>query len=124
MGEVYETSDLRDRLARHHGANVDVAFRGWNDVWLHPGFAAWNIEEVLAAIRIPILILQGEDDEYGTWKQVEAIQRQAGGPVQAIALADCGHSPHREQPERTLLAMTEFVLRLVGTRKSAANSLA
>jgi pimeloyl-ACP methyl ester carboxylesterase len=113
MAEIYRTTDLRDRLARHHGANVDVAFRGWNDVWLHPDFRPWNIEEVLPAIQAPILILQGEDDEYGTWRQVEAIERQAGGPVEAIALADCGHSPHREQPERTLQAMAEFVGRLV-----------
>jgi pimeloyl-ACP methyl ester carboxylesterase len=114
IGEVYRTtSDLRDRLSRHHGANVDVAFRGWNDVWLHPDFRAWNIEEYLAGVKVPILILQGEEDEYGTWKQVEAIERQAGGPVEAIALADCGHSPHREQPERTLQAMAEFVERLV-----------
>ena len=112
IGDLYRTTDLRDRLARHHGANVDVAFRGWNDVWLHPDFRDWNIEEYLTAIRVPILILQGEDDEYGTWKQVEAIQRQAGGPVEAIALADCGHSPHREQPERTLGAMAELVARL------------
>jgi pimeloyl-ACP methyl ester carboxylesterase len=110
IGEVYRTTSvLRDLLARHHGANVDVAFRGWNDVWLHPDFRAWNIEEYLPAIQAPILILQGQDDEYGTWKQVEAIERQAGGPVEAVALANCGHSPHREQPERTLQAMAEVV---------------
>ncbi|MFY9825811.1 MAG: alpha/beta hydrolase [Thermoanaerobaculia bacterium] len=113
MAEAYRATDLRERLARHHGANVDVAFRGWNDVWLHPDFRAWNLEEYLPAIQIPILILQGIDDEYGTWKQVEAIERQAGGPVEAIGLAGCGHSPHREQPEQTLQAMAEFVERLV-----------
>jgi pimeloyl-ACP methyl ester carboxylesterase len=119
IGDLYRTTDLRDRLSRHHGANVDVAFRGWNEVWLHPDFAAWNIEEYLAAIQAPILILQGEDDEYGTWKQVEAIERQAGGPVEAIALPDCGHSPHREQPERALGAMVEFVGRVVPVRQRA-----
>jgi len=113
IGEVYKSSDLRDRLARHHGKNVDVAFSGWNDVWLNPDFRSWNIEEYLPKITVPILILQGEDDEYGTWKQVEAIERQAGGSVKAIALANCGHSPHREQPERTLQAMAEFVRRLL-----------
>ncbi len=112
MTEVYRATDLRERLARHHGANVDVAFRGWNDVWLAPEFAAWNIEDYLPAIRVPALILQGEDDEYGTWRQVEAIERQSGGPVESIAIPHCGHSPHREQPEITLQAMKEFVLRL------------
>ena len=113
IGEDYRTSNLRDRLARHHGANVDIAFQGWHGAWLHPDFRAWNIEEYLAAIKVPILILQGEGDEYGTWKQVEAIERQAGGPVEAIGLADCEHSPHREQPEQALQAMAEFVRRLV-----------
>lgn len=107
--EVYRGTDLRQRLARHHGANVDVAFRGWNDVWLDPEFRAWNIEEYLPSIQAPILILQGEDDEYGTWLQVEAIQRQSGGPVEAIALAGCGHSPHREHPEKTLEGMASFI---------------
>jgi pimeloyl-ACP methyl ester carboxylesterase len=110
--EVYRDGDLRERLARHHGDNVDVAFHGWNGVWLDPEFAAWNIEEYLAAIRVPILILQGEDDEYGTWAQVEAIERQSGGPVEAIAIPHCGHSPHRERPEITLRAMADFVARL------------
>ena len=113
MKEVYRATDLRERLARHHGANVDVAFQGWNDVWLDPEFRAWNIEEYLPAIEAPILILQGEDDEYGTWRQVEAIERQSGGPVEAIALPGCGHSPHREHPERVLAAMAGFIDRLV-----------
>lgn len=113
IGEQYRASDLRDRLARHHGANVDIAFRGWHEVWLHPEFRAWNIEEYLPRITVPILILQGEDDEYGTWKQVEAIERQAGGPVEAVGLANCRHSPHREQPEAALQAMAEFTGRLV-----------
>ena len=111
--EAYETSNLREKLARHHGDNVDIAFRGWNDVWLHPDFRAWNIEEYLPAVRVPVLILQGVDDEYGTWRQVEAIERQSGGPVETMALPDCGHSPHREQPERTLEAMAGFVRRLL-----------
>ncbi len=116
--EAYLTTDLRARLERHHGANVDVAFRGWNDVWLHPGFRAWNLEEFLPRIAVPILILQGENDEYGTWRQVEAIERQAGGPVAAVALADCGHSPHREQPERALEAMARFVRQVRESQRS------
>lgn len=113
IGEAYRTTDLRERLARHHGANVDVAFRGWNDVWLTPEFRAWNLEEFLPAIRVPSLILQGEADEYGTWRQVEAIARQSGGPVEALALPGCGHSPHRERPDLVLPAMARFVRALL-----------
>ncbi|MBV9107792.1 MAG: alpha/beta hydrolase [Gemmatimonadetes bacterium] len=104
--EVYETTELRERLARHHGENVDVAFRGWNDVWLDPEFAAWNIEEYL-------LVIQGEDDEYGTWAQVESIQRRSGGPVEVLPVARCGHSPHREHPEIVLGAAAAFIRRVL-----------
>jgi pimeloyl-ACP methyl ester carboxylesterase len=113
IAEVYRTTDLRDRLARHHGANTDIAFWGWNDVWLHPDFQAWNIEDVLPKIETPILILQGEEDEYGTWKQVEAIQRGAGGRVEAVAIPGCGHAPHKERAEVALEEMAGFVEKLV-----------
>jgi pimeloyl-ACP methyl ester carboxylesterase len=112
IADVYRTTDLRERLARHHGTNVDIAFWGWNGVWLNPEFRAWNIEEFLPAIEVPMLILQGEEDEYGTWRQVEAIQRQAGGQVEAVAVPDCGHAPHREQPELALREMANFVQRI------------
>jgi len=113
MAEAYRETDLRQRLARHHGENTDNAFRGWNDVWLNPEFRDWNIEDLLPEVKVPILILQGEDDEYGTWRQVEAIRRQSGGPVEALAIPSCGHVPHREHPERTLRAMASFILKLL-----------
>jgi pimeloyl-ACP methyl ester carboxylesterase len=108
MKQQYETTDLRDRLGRYH-KNVDMAFRGWNDVWLHPDFRRWNIEEFLPSIDVPMLLMQGAGDEYGTWKQVDAIVQKVGGPVQTQLVPDCGHSPHRDQPEITLAAMTDFI---------------
>jgi pimeloyl-ACP methyl ester carboxylesterase len=116
---VYRDTDLRERLARHHGGNVDTAFRGWNDVWLHPEFRAWNIEAYLPAIHAPILVVQGEDDEYGTWAQADAIQRQAGGRVEALGIAQCGHSPHREHADAVLAAAAAFVRLCVGTASAA-----
>ena len=71
--KAHEEQDLRSKLEKYHGPNVDCAFRGWNDVWLHPDFVNWNIEEVLPNIRVPLLVIQGEDDEYGTRAQVESI---------------------------------------------------
>jgi pimeloyl-ACP methyl ester carboxylesterase len=109
--EAYDNADLREKLARHHGANVDVAFRGWNDAWLDPAFRAWNLEEHLPRIEVPVLVLQGEDDPYGTRAQVEAIARQVSGPVETLMLPACGHAPHRDQPEATLAAMSAFVRR-------------
>lgn len=111
MADIYRDTDLRERLARHHGVNVDTAFWGWNDVWLDPEFRAWNIEAYLPGIHVPLLVVQGEDDEYGTWAQVEAIQRQAGAPVEVLGLPGCGHSPHREQPDAVLAVSAAFVRR-------------
>jgi len=106
---AYETGDLRSRLARHHGANVDGAFRGWNDAWLDPAFRRWNIEEYLPRVRVPLLVIQGEDDAYGTLAQVDAIERGVSGPVTRLVLPRSGHAPHRDRPEEVLSAVTAFV---------------
>lgn len=105
---AYESGKLRDGLARYH-RNVDTAFWGWNRAWLDPEFLHWNLEEYLAPIQIPLLLVQGRDDRYGTEAQIEAIERQVSGAVQTLWLPDCGHSPHRDQPEATLHAITDFV---------------
>ena len=104
----YETTDLREKLARRH-ADPDAAFRGWNDIWLAPAFRSWNIEACLPGVRCPLLMIQGRDDEYGSAAQLDAIERQVGGKVARIELADCRHSPHRDQPEATLAAIADFV---------------
>lgn len=111
--QAYETGDLREKLAKYHGANVDGAFRGWNDAWLDPGFRSWNIEEYLPKITVPVLVIQGEDDPYGTRAQVDAIARQVGGPVEVRMLARCGHAPHRDQPDATRDAIAQFLARLL-----------
>jgi len=108
---AYETTDLRARLARHHGANVDCAFWGWNRAWLDPAFHHWNIEAYLPKLRVPVLSIQGAKDEYGTLAQLEAILRQAGAGADILVIPRCGHSPHKDQPEATLAALAEFVTR-------------
>jgi pimeloyl-ACP methyl ester carboxylesterase len=107
---LYESSDLPQKLSRYHD-HADEMFRGWNDIWLDPQFREWNIEEYLAAISCPTLVIQGEDDEYGTRTHVEAIQRRIPG-TQPLILPRCGHSPHRDQPKITLEAVAKFVAAL------------
>jgi pimeloyl-ACP methyl ester carboxylesterase len=109
---AWDETDLRTRLARYHD-DPDGAFRGWNDIWLHPEFRGWNIEGCLAAVRCPVLAIQGEDDEYGTMDQVERIARVVPD-TEIVRLADCRHSPHRDQPEAVLDAVARFVGRLPG----------
>lgn len=105
---AYEQGGLRERLARHHGANVDCAFSGWNRAWLDPGFKAWDIRSYLAGIRVPTLVIQGEDDEYGTHLQYDAIRGAVPGCRVAV-LPDCGHSPQKDQPQATLAAILGLV---------------
>lgn len=117
--EAYEHGDLRERLRKYHGDNVDCAFWGWNRAWLDPGFRAWNIEAYLPQIRVPILVVQGDEDRYGTLAQVEAIERGCGGPVQRAIFPRCGHSPHREKPDETLTVMVTFVREVLGHRSAS-----
>lgn len=104
----FETTDLPEKLARHH-RDAARTFWGWNDIWLHPDFRRWNIEEFLPRITCPILTIQGLDDQYGTMAQVQAIVRQSGGPVEILPLAECRHSPQRDQPDATVAAIAKFV---------------
>lgn len=111
--EPYERGDLRQKLARYHGENVDCAFWGWNRAWLDPKFLTdWNLTEFLPHIRVPVLAIQGKDDEYGTAAQIEAIAAEIPN-VQTLMLPNCGHTPQREQREATLEAITQFIRRLL-----------
>lgn len=105
----YEEGPLRERLARHHGENVDNAFYGWNEAWLSPAFQEWDLRDYLPKIVVPLLAIQGEADPYGTMAQAETAVALSGGPARALPLPGCGHSPYREQPEQTLAAIAEFV---------------
>jgi pimeloyl-ACP methyl ester carboxylesterase len=107
---AFETTDLPAKLGRYH-RDVDRTFSGWNDIWLHPDFRAWNIEDCLPGIRCPILAIQGEDDEYGTMAQIEAIAagaRHSAG-VELLKLADCRHSAHKDQTAAVIEAIERFV---------------
>ena len=102
--DAYLGGDLRAKLARHHGGNVDGAFWGWNRTWLDPGFRRWNLEAFLPGIDVPVLIVQGDADPYGTLAQVDAIARGVRGPTTRLILPGCGHAPHRERPAETTAA--------------------
>ncbi len=105
---AYETGDLRTRLKRYH-QDVDRTFYGWNDIWLDPRFRAWNIRDRLRRIDVPMLLLQGAGDQYGTRAQIDAIHADAKGAVDSLYLAHCGHSPHRERPGIVASCVAAFV---------------
>jgi pimeloyl-ACP methyl ester carboxylesterase len=110
--QAYEQGNLRERLARYH-AHVDVAFRGWNGAWLDPGFRKWRLDEELAHVRVPMLIVQGEDDEYGTAAQIEFAREATYCPVEALLLPGCRHAPQFDQPDATVAAVSDFSHRIL-----------
>jgi pimeloyl-ACP methyl ester carboxylesterase len=110
--EAFTTGTFREKLMRWH-ADVDCAFRSWSEPWLSPEFLKWDITEELAYIRVPILIVQGDQDQYGTLKQLAVAQEECFCPVETAVLPGIRHVPHREAPELTLTAMADFINRLL-----------
>jgi pimeloyl-ACP methyl ester carboxylesterase len=110
--EEFAAGPLRDKLKRWH-VDVDAAFRTWSEPWLSQEFEAWDITEALSYIRVPILIVQGSDDQYGTLKQVEAAREECYCPVETAILEGVGHSPHRDAPEQTLEVVAGFINRIL-----------
>src|SRR5262249_9078571 len=96
--------------ARWH-SDVDNAFRGWNDVWLDPEFRKWDITEPLAYIRVPILIVQGEDDQYGTQRQIEVARQEGYCPVEVALYPGVRHATPCEAPALRLASVSEFATR-------------
>jgi len=108
----FASGALREKLKLWHD-DVDAAFRSWNDPWLDPAFQNWDITEALGYIRVPILIVQGADDQYGTLRQIEAAKQECFCPVETVVLPGVRHIPHREALELTLKAVTGFINRLL-----------
>jgi pimeloyl-ACP methyl ester carboxylesterase len=104
---AYREGDLREKLAKYH-ADVDSAFRGWNDIWLNHAFESWTIESLLPGIACPVLAIQGTDDPYGTMRQIDRIAEQVRG-TRLLKLPVCGHSPHRDQPDVVVAATRDFL---------------
>jgi pimeloyl-ACP methyl ester carboxylesterase len=111
MREAYDTTDLRAKLGKWH-RDPDTAFHSWSGPWLDPEFRKWDLTEELAYIRVPILIIQGADDQYGTLRQIEVAKEECYCPVEALVLKGVRHVPHREAPEATMAAIVDFSRRL------------
>ncbi|WP_291864528.1 alpha/beta hydrolase [Bradyrhizobium sp.] len=110
--QAYENTELKSKLSRWH-KDVDNAFYGWNEAWLDPRFRSWDISEYLAYIRVPVAILQGSDDQYGTLRQVEIAQEECYCPLDVTEIPRAGHSPHREAPQTTLDTISDFARRIL-----------
>lgn len=104
---TFATTDLAAKMGKYHRDPV-ATFRGWNEAWLNPAFASWDVSDVIDYIRIPALVIQGEGDQYGTMAQVRAIADRSYAPVDVLALADCRHSPQFDQSQAVLAGVAAF----------------
>lgn len=107
--ELYKTTDLKTRLIKYHGDKTEAMFMAWSKTWLREDFKDWNIESYLKNIVCPVLVIQGEEDEYGTLKQVQSIVDNTVGLSQKLIIPKIGHSPHKESPELILEATCQFI---------------
>lgn len=110
-GTAFDTTDLRVRMARYH-RDPEATFRGWCDAWLDPGFVEWNVAGVLDRLTVPVLAIQGRQDQYGTLAQLREIEARSPAPVETEVLEDCRHAPHLDQPERTVAAIAAFCAKI------------
>lgn len=114
--EAFATTDLRQRLQKYHGDNVDSAFHLWSDAWVAPGFEPMDASGRLPGVLVPVQAIQGEDDEYGSELQLGIIAGKVGGYCETRLLPGCGHSPHLQQPNQVVTEIARFVapLALIG----------
>jgi pimeloyl-ACP methyl ester carboxylesterase len=108
---AYTDGDLRGRLGRYH-KDVDGAFWGWNRAWLDPAFRAWRIDDSVAFIRVPILLIQGDGDEYGTDAQLRLIETEAYCPVETLLVPGARHAPQNSHAAVVIAAIAGFVERI------------
>lgn len=104
--------DMAARMGKYH-RNPEATFAGWSGAWLDPAFAAWDVTEVVDYLRVPVLVIQGQQDQYGTLEQVRAIAGRSYAPVEELVLDDCRHSPQFDQPQAVLDAVRAFAQRLM-----------
>jgi pimeloyl-ACP methyl ester carboxylesterase len=111
--EYYDSGKLSDKLKQFHNENTENMFRSWTDVWLSEEMRNWNIEELLTHINCPVLVIQGENDNYGSLKQVNSIEENVSGAVESLVIPDCGHIPHHQSRDIVVKYVTDFIKQYV-----------
>ena len=109
----YQTTNLREKLEKYHGDKADAVFKAWTETWLSESFKNWDVTHFLPQINCPSLIIQGDEDEFGTAKQVDAIVQQSKGKSTKLMIPHVGHNPHKEANQLTLSHVQEFIASLI-----------
>ena len=113
--KAFEQGGLKAGLAKHH-REPEMIFRCWNNIWLSPEFLTWNIVPCLSNIQCPTLLIQGEEDAYGTLSQLDTIEKNISGSCEKKIIHGIGHSPHRENPELVLRSIQQFISKNINTQ--------
>ena len=106
--KMWHSNDLKNKLSKYH-KDVSGAFNGWCNAWLSKEFRKWNIESYLKNINLPIMLIQGLNDEYGTLKQLDSIDKNVINKTYRIEIEDCGHSPHTQYPKEIINKIKYFL---------------
>lgn len=114
--QAYQTTNLKERLQKYHGDKANAVFWAWANTWLSDEFKAWNIEDCLPRITCPVLVIQGEQDEYGSLEQVQGIIRQVSGQACQLLVPETGHTPHKDAKDVVLAHSISFINQLLATR--------
>lgn len=115
--DLYQTTNLNEKLQKYHGDKTPALFNAWTQTWLSPAFRSWNIEQFLTAITCPVLVIQGDHDEYGSEKQVDGIIQQVKGRALKLMVPGVGHTPHKEALDEVLNHAAAFIASLVSGSK-------
>lgn len=106
---AYQITNLPERLQKYHGNRTETIFKAWTETWLRNDFRNWNIEHLLSEIQVPVLFIQGENDEYGTLSQVEKTINAVSGVSEKLIIPNAGHTPHKEMPEMIVAKIATFI---------------
>lgn len=110
---TYNITNLKERLHKYHGDKTEALFWSWANTWLCAAFRSWNIEGFLPHIHCPVLVIQGEKDEYGSLEQVNGIINQVSGEIHQLIIPSVGHTPHKEAKEVVLERSASFINHLI-----------
>ncbi|MDP2876897.1 MAG: alpha/beta hydrolase [Holophaga sp.] len=111
--EAFDHGLLRGKLARFHGEKIDALFQTWCGTWLDPASHDWDITSPMSNIQAPLLMVQGENDDYGSPAQILAVTRRVQGPTETLMIPHCGHIPHFQANQIVLSRIRAFLQKFV-----------
>jgi lipoate-protein ligase A len=115
--------DLAARLRRHHGERTGALFARLVEVWTAaPAGAGWGLEPYVARVRCPVLAIQGEDDEFFSAAQLEALGRIVP-QLQVLRIAGAGHYPMHQARDEVLAAAIHFIRAIIVPRTGASTGI-